>query len=329
MRDSKTNTNISNSIGVGSSNSVRRPKSKDTKSKNRVLKNTSDKSSSAYVRKTPSTVRINSNKRETMNSAVIQLILWIVDSGCSKHMTGNLKLLRNFIEKFHGNSTRTHLFSVRQFCNRDLEVAFRSNTCYVQNLKGDALHTSSCESYLYTISIFELAASSPNRSLVHTRYNKTPYELIRGRKSNAQNIHVLRSLCYPTNDRVDLGKMKLKANIGIFIGYFESSRGFRIYNHRTKKIMETIHVKFDEFTTMASECNNSRPGLNCSKFENSSKELNEIPSQQDLDNLFGPLYEEYYAPRTFDVSDNSVANTLDNEDTRSSSSIIVEDSDAS
>ncbi|GJY39172.1 hypothetical protein Tco_0425536 [Tanacetum coccineum] len=57
------------------------------------------------------------------------------------------------------------------------------------------------------------------------------------------------SLCYPTNDRHNLGKMKPKAEIGIFIGYFESSRGFRIYNRRTKKIMETIHVKFDELTT--------------------------------------------------------------------------------
>ncbi|GJW09696.1 hypothetical protein Tco_1575523 [Tanacetum coccineum] len=56
--------------------------------------------------------------------------------------------------------------------------------------------------------------------------------------------------------------------------------------------------------------------------------MNEIPSQQDLDNLFGPLYEEYYAARTSKVSDNSTTNTLDNEDTPSSSSITVEDNDA-
>ncbi|GJU48420.1 hypothetical protein Tco_1217975 [Tanacetum coccineum] len=56
--------------------------------------------------------------------------------------------------------------------------------------------------------------------------------------------------------------------------------------------------------------------------------MNDIPSHQDLDNLFGPMYEEYYAPRTSEVSENSAANTLDNEDTPSSSSIIVEDNDA-
>ncbi|GJZ95059.1 hypothetical protein Tco_0667262 [Tanacetum coccineum] len=65
---SKTNMNVSNSTGVESSNSVRRPKSKDTKSKNRVLKNTNDKSSFAHDRKMSSSVSIDSNKRETMNS---------------------------------------------------------------------------------------------------------------------------------------------------------------------------------------------------------------------------------------------------------------------
>ncbi|GJX77102.1 hypothetical protein Tco_0323913 [Tanacetum coccineum] len=69
---SKTNMNVSNFTGVESSNSVRRPKSKDTKSQNRVLKNTNDKSSSTHVRKVSSSVRIDSNKRETMYSTVCQ-----------------------------------------------------------------------------------------------------------------------------------------------------------------------------------------------------------------------------------------------------------------
>ncbi|GKD93828.1 retrovirus-related pol polyprotein from transposon TNT 1-94, partial [Tanacetum coccineum] len=110
--------------GVESSNSVRRPKSKDCKSKNRVLKNINDKSSSAHVRK--------------VSSSVIQLVLWIVDSGCSKHMTGNLKLIRNFVEKFMG---------IVRFRNDH----FASITGY-----GDYVQ----ESNLYTISISELAVSS-------------------------------------------------------------------------------------------------------------------------------------------------------------------------
>ncbi|GJX07610.1 retrovirus-related pol polyprotein from transposon TNT 1-94 [Tanacetum coccineum] len=76
---------------------------------------------------------------------------------------------------------------------------------------------------------------------------------------------------------------------------------------------------------MASECNNLGPGLNCLNFQDSSEELNEIPSHQDLNNLFGPLYEEYYMPCTFEVSNTFAANTLDVKDTLSPSSIIVED----
>ncbi|GJX49099.1 hypothetical protein Tco_0275944 [Tanacetum coccineum] len=70
--DSKTNINVCNSTGVESSNSVRRPKSKDTKSKDRVLKNNNDKRPSAHVRKMSSSVSIDSNKCETMHSNVCQ-----------------------------------------------------------------------------------------------------------------------------------------------------------------------------------------------------------------------------------------------------------------
>nr|GEX87793.1 hypothetical protein [Tanacetum cinerariifolium] len=126
----------------------------------------------------------------------------------------------------------------------------------------------------------------------------------------------------------ELETCKDQADIGIFIGYSESSRGFRIYNHRTKKIMETIHVMFDELTNMASKCNNLEPRMNCMNLQNSSEDLQSIPSKSYLDNLFGPLYEEYYATSSQEVSDNSAANTLDNEHTSSSSSIVVKEDEA-
>ncbi|GKF70906.1 hypothetical protein Tco_0203963, partial [Tanacetum coccineum] len=56
-----------------------------------------------------------------------------------------------------------------------------------------------------------------NQSIIHTRYNKTPYEMIRGRKPNIQYFHVFGSLCYPTNDHDNLGKMKPKAGIGYYV----------------------------------------------------------------------------------------------------------------
>ena len=106
------------------------------------------------------------------------------------------------------------------------------------------------------------ACFTQNRSLVHPRFNKTPYELVNNRKPDISYLHVFGALCYPTNDREDLGKLKAKGDIGIFIGYSENSRAFRVYNRRTKKIMETMNVKFDEISQMASERYALEPALN-------------------------------------------------------------------
>ncbi|GJS33317.1 retrovirus-related pol polyprotein from transposon TNT 1-94 [Tanacetum coccineum] len=134
-----------------------------------------------------------------------------------------------------------------------------------------------------------------NLSIVHTLYNKTPYELIQGRKPNIQYFHVFRSLCYPINDRDGLEKMKPKADIGIFV---------------------------ELGITTADQ------GINCTHFQDSSEDSQSLPSKTDLDNLFGPLYEEYYETSSPEVLDNSTVNTLDNDNTSSSSSIVVEEDEA-
>nr|GEV63520.1 integrase, catalytic region, zinc finger, CCHC-type, peptidase aspartic, catalytic [Tanacetum cinerariifolium] len=59
---------------------------------------------------------------------------------------------------------------------------------------------------------------------------------------------VFGTLCYPTNDSEDLGKLQPTADTRIFVGYAPSRKGYRIYNKRTRRIMETIHVQFDELT---------------------------------------------------------------------------------
>nr|GEU54996.1 hypothetical protein [Tanacetum cinerariifolium] len=61
-------------------------------------------------------------------------------------------------------------------------------------------------------------------------------------------FRVFGALCYPINDSKDLGKLQPTADTGIFVGYAPSRKGYRIYNKRTRRIMETIHVQFDELT---------------------------------------------------------------------------------
>ncbi|GJR46457.1 retrovirus-related pol polyprotein from transposon TNT 1-94 [Tanacetum coccineum] len=114
------------------------------------------------------------------------------DSGCLKHITGNLKLLINFVLKFLGTvrfgndhvatilgygdlqwgnilitkiyfveGLRHNLFSVGQFCDLDLEVTFRRNTCFVRNLDGVDLLKGNRTTNLYTINLHEMTSASP------------------------------------------------------------------------------------------------------------------------------------------------------------------------
>nr|GEW14235.1 hypothetical protein [Tanacetum cinerariifolium] len=62
------------------------------------------------------------------------------------------------------------------------------------------------------------ACFTQNRSIIHRRFNKTPYELINGRKPNISFLHVFGALCYPKNDCEDIGKLGAKGDIGFFIG---------------------------------------------------------------------------------------------------------------
>nr|GFA55195.1 retrovirus-related Pol polyprotein from transposon TNT 1-94 [Tanacetum cinerariifolium] len=62
------------------------------------------------------------------------------------------------------------------------------------------------------------ACFTQNRSIIHRRFNKTPYELINGRKSDISFLHVFGALGYPKNDRKDIGKLGAKGDIGFFIG---------------------------------------------------------------------------------------------------------------
>nr|GEU85892.1 retrovirus-related Pol polyprotein from transposon TNT 1-94 [Tanacetum cinerariifolium] len=205
----------------------------------------------------------------TYLNSVVQIILWSLDSGCSKHITGDRSRLMNFMKKFTGTvrfrndhfgaiigyvdyvigdsvisrvyyvqGLGHNLFFVGQFCDSDLEVAFRKHLCYVRDTDGVELIKEVVATACYT----------QNRSLIHTRHNKTPYELVHNKKPDLTFLRIFGALCYPTNDNEDLGKLQPTADIGIFVGYAPSRKGYRIYNKRTRRIMETIHVKFDELS---------------------------------------------------------------------------------
>nr|GEV24652.1 copia protein [Tanacetum cinerariifolium] len=154
------------------------------------------------------------------------------------------------------------LFSIEQFCDSDLEAEVIAITCYTQN-----------------------------RSIIHRRFDKTPYELINGRKLDISFLYVFRALCYPKNNREDIGKLGAKGDIEFFIGYSTTSFSYRLYNRRTKKIMKTMNVIFDEL---------SRLELTYTPSTITSQK----PTESELELLFKAMYDDYIggkplaAPRT-------------------------------
>ncbi|GJZ43395.1 retrovirus-related pol polyprotein from transposon TNT 1-94 [Tanacetum coccineum] len=342
---------------------------------------------------------------------IVQLILFIVDSGCTKHMTGNLTLLCNFVEKYlgtvrfgndqfapilgygdlvQGNITinrvyyveglNHNLFSVGQFCDADLEVAFRKSTCFVRDLQGNDLLTGNRGSYLYLISLQETTSSTPiclmakasptqawinyvslvkytwtlflrskdeipevlkdfltmiqrnlqasvisvrtdrdtgflnktlhaffreegihhqtstprtleqndvverrnrtlveatrmmllasklplffwaeaiasacytqKRSIIIPTHEKTAYHIINDRKPSIRHLYIFGCTCYLTKDGENLDKMKEKGDPCILVGYSTQSKGYRVYNKRTRLIVESIRLRFDEIREM-------------------------------------------------------------------------------
>ncbi|GJV79160.1 retrovirus-related pol polyprotein from transposon TNT 1-94, partial [Tanacetum coccineum] len=147
------------------------------------------------------------------------------------------------------------------------------------------------------------ACYTQNRSIVRLRHGKTPYELLHEKLPDLSFFHVFGALCYPTNDSENLGKLQPKADIGIFIGYAPTKKAFRIYNRRTRRIIDDID--FDELKAMASKNSSSGPALHEMTPATISSGLvpNPPPStsfvpplRTDWDILFQPLFDELLNP---------------------------------
>ncbi|GJS21610.1 hypothetical protein Tco_0450242 [Tanacetum coccineum] len=176
------------SLRVIPTTSVSRPQIKSNQLEYRVKPNNSQ-GKKQKVEDHRRNFKFSNNK-----TSLVEIILFIVDSGCSKHMTGNLKFLTNFVEKFLGRvkfgndqiepilgygdlvqgkvtikrvyyieGLNHILFSVGQFYDADLEVAFQKSTCYICDLKGNDLLTGSRGTDLYSITLQDTSTLNLNR----------------------------------------------------------------------------------------------------------------------------------------------------------------------
>ena len=92
-----------------------------------------------------------------------------------------------------------------------------------------------------------------NRVYFRPSTKKTPYELWKGRKPNVKYFRIFGSICFILKDRKNVKKFNSRSDEGIFLGYSSTSKAYREYNKRTKKVMETVNVVIDEALESGSE----------------------------------------------------------------------------
>nr|GEZ27348.1 integrase, catalytic region, zinc finger, CCHC-type, peptidase aspartic, catalytic [Tanacetum cinerariifolium] len=171
LNTQKTNVLVPPSIGVNSCTDASGSQTRSHTKKNRIspAKGVNKMKVEAHPRTNKphlrTTNRVDSSSRS--KHTVVQIVLWYLDLTCSKHMTGDCSRLMNFMKKFIGTvrfgndhfgviigygdyvigdsvisrvyyveGLGHYLFSVRQFCDSDLEVAFRKHSCYVRDTNG-------------------------------------------------------------------------------------------------------------------------------------------------------------------------------------------------
>nr|GEV94713.1 integrase, catalytic region, zinc finger, CCHC-type, peptidase aspartic, catalytic [Tanacetum cinerariifolium] len=242
-----------------------------------------------------------------------------------------------------------NLFSVGQFCDNGLEVAFRKSTCFVRNEDGVDLLTGDRSLNLYTIALNKVAsnsstcllakASSSQSWLWHQRLSHLNFAIINNFMKNnlvqglpkmkfekyhlcsaceQGKIHRKHHKCYLLNDYEDVGKLKAKGDTRVFVGYSKESAAFRIYSKLTRKIHESVNVNFDEISEMASTQFSLEPDLSIlnetGKSSNRSVSKVDEASKKYLEDLFQDFYDEYFVSSKIMKSSTTNVETSINEE---------------
>nr|GEX94479.1 ribonuclease H [Tanacetum cinerariifolium] len=312
---------------------------------------------------------------------LVEIVLFIVDSGCSKHMTGNLKLLINFVEKFLGTVkfrndqiapilgygdlndivvglpklkfVKDHLCSSYEL-GEAKRKSFQSKITSSSKRRLQLLHMNLCGP-------MRVASINGKKYVLvivvdYSRYtwtyflrskDETPKVLIdflrlvqRGLHAQVRNVRTdkgtefLNQTLYAyfasngilhQTDGENLDKMKEKGNTCIFVGYSTQSRAYRVFNKRTRVIVETIHVNFDELPQMASDHVSSDPEPQCQSTalehdilspslqcqENVTQADRTVTTSNELDLLFSPMFDELLNRSSQVVSKSSAVATAD------------------
>nr|GEY96626.1 retrovirus-related Pol polyprotein from transposon TNT 1-94 [Tanacetum cinerariifolium] len=148
------------------------------------------------------------------------------------------------------------------------------------------------------------ACYTQNRSIIIPTHDKTAYHVINDRKPIIKHLHIFDCICYLTRDGENLDKIKEKRDPCILVGYSTQSKGYRVYNKRTRLIVESIHIRFDKIKEMSeTSIASDTSGL--------------VPQRQKT-----PLYDEFFITGTSNVNkSSSLTNNFNQQDTQPTTNI--------
>ncbi|GJS14881.1 putative ribonuclease H-like domain-containing protein [Tanacetum coccineum] len=171
----------------------------------------------------------------------------VIDSGCSRHMTGNMSYLTDFEEIDEGYVA--FKVTLKEGKSQVETGRKNKNTMWL-------IRTMLADSKLPTTFWAEAVNTAcyvQNMVLVTKPHNKTPYELFLGRKLALGFMRPFKCLITILNTIDHLGKFDGKADEGFFVGYSINSKAFRVFNSRTRIVEENLHVQFSENTPNIAE----------------------------------------------------------------------------
>nr|GEV78200.1 hypothetical protein [Tanacetum cinerariifolium] len=131
------------------------------------------------------------------------------------------------------------------------------------------------------------ACYTQNRSIIILTHDKMAYHIINDRKPSIKHLYIFGCTCYITKDGENLDKMKEKRDLCILVGYSTQSKGYRVYKKRTRMIVESIHIRFDEIkevyeTSVANDTSGLIPQRQkASDYNNSDPENNNDQVEED------------------------------------------------
>ncbi|KAI3681567.1 hypothetical protein L6452_36367 [Arctium lappa] len=204
------------------------------------------------------------------------------------------------VEEYLQSVRISHQYSVARTTEQN-GVVERRNRTLVESART-MLSQSDIPLFLWA-EVVSTACHTQNRSMIHRRFQKTPYELINNRTPTIKYFHIFGCKCFVLNDRENLNKFSAKADEGIFIGYSSTSAAYRVYLKESKTVVESVNVTFDE--EMASEQLSSEPVITgvlasgqispepVSTKKNSDNASTSVSHLSDLDLLFEFFYDEF------------------------------------